>query len=156
MPPEEDNPVAVLNNIYLMSKPATCKTSLHSRQVSVVENFISINFLSLWKRKSDRVRIDRDLAYLYGVSTKTLKQAVRRNIERFPADFMFQLSKSEFEEWRSRFVTSNSSDKMGLRHSPFAFTQEGVAMLSSILKSKRAIHTNIQIMLYLPGCGKLF
>ncbi len=90
--------------------------------------------------------LDKDLANLYGVKTKVLKQAVKRNIERFPEDFMFQLNKREFEDWRSQFVTSNLGDKMGLRYSPYAFTQEGVAMLSSVLRSKRAIDVNIQIM----------
>jgi len=71
-----------------------------------------------------------------------LKQAVRRNIERFSEDFMFELTKEEFRNWRSQFVTSNS-DKMGLRHPPMAFTEQGVAMLSSVLKSERAIQVNI-------------
>jgi flagellar capping protein FliD len=92
-----------------------------------------------------KVMIDRDLAELYGVETKTLKQAVRRNIDRFPADFMFEMNKLEFENWRSQFVTSNS-DKMGLRYNPMVFTEQGVAMLSSVLRSKRAIQVNIQIM----------
>jgi len=69
-----------------------------------------------------RVMLDRDLAELYGVETKALKQAVRRNIRRFPKDFMFELSKEEFTNWRSQFVTSNR-DKMGLRYSPMAFTE---------------------------------
>ncbi|MCR4311657.1 MAG: ORF6N domain-containing protein [Candidatus Uhrbacteria bacterium] len=92
-----------------------------------------------------KVMIDRDLASLYGVTTKAFKQAVRRNRGRFPEDFMFQLSAKEFENWRSQFVTSKS-DKMGLRYRPFVFTEQGVAMLSSVLKSKRAINVNIQIM----------
>ncbi len=89
--------------------------------------------------------LDRDLAKLYGAETKVLKQSVRRNIDRFPDDFMFELSKKEFENWRSQFVISNL-DKMGLRHSPMAFTEQGVAMLSSVLRSKAAIQINIQIM----------
>lgn len=92
-----------------------------------------------------KVMLDRDLAVLYQVQTKALKQAVRRNIQRFPDDFMFELSKKEFADWRSQFVTSNS-DKMGLRYSPMAFTEQGVAMLSSVLRSDRAIQVNIQIM----------
>ncbi len=92
-----------------------------------------------------KVMLDRDLAVLYDVQTKALKQAVRRNIQRFPEDFMFELSKKEFADWRSQFVTSNS-DKMGLRYSPMAFTEQGVAMLSSVLRSDRAIQVNIQIM----------
>jgi hypothetical protein len=89
--------------------------------------------------------IDRDLAELYGVQTKALKQAVRRKIKRFPTDFMFELTKEEFGDWRSQFVTSNR-DKMGLRYRPMAFTEQGVAMLSSVLNSDRAIQVNIQIM----------
>ncbi len=92
-----------------------------------------------------KVMIDRDLAALYGVETKYLKQAVRRNSQRFPDDFMFELSKEEFTNWRSQIATSNS-DKMGLRYSPMAFTEQGVAMLSSVLRSDRAIQVNIQIM----------
>ena len=89
--------------------------------------------------------LDRDLAELYGVETKRLKEQVRRNIERFPDDFMFELSKSEFTNWRSQFATSNR-DKIGLRYNPMAFTEKGVAMLSSVLRSKPAIQVNIQIM----------
>jgi hypothetical protein len=86
--------------------------------------------------------LDRDLAALYGVETKVFKQAVRRNIDRFPEDFMFELNESEFIKWRSQFVTSNS-DKMGLRYNPMVFTEQGVAMLSSVLRSKTAIQVNI-------------
>lgn len=82
-----------------------------------------------------KVMLDRDLATLYQVETKVLNQAVKRNIERFPNDFMFQLSDLEFQNWKSQFVTSNS-DKMGLRRPPYAFTEHGVAMLSSVLKQQ--------------------
>lgn len=95
--------------------------------------------------RSEKILLDRDLANLYGVETKVLKQAVRRNIARFPADFMFELNKQEFATWRSQFVTSKS-DKMGLRYPPMAFTEQGVAMLSSVLRSPRAIEVNIAIM----------
>lgn len=95
--------------------------------------------------RGQKVILDRDLARLYGVETKALKQAVRRNRNRFPKDFMFQLTKPELENWRSQFVTSNS-DRMGLRYPPLAFTEQGVAMLSSILRSDRAIAVNIAIM----------
>jgi len=88
--------------------------------------------------KGQKVMLDRDLAELYGVLTKALKQAVRRNADRFPEDFMFILNDQEFANWRSQFVTSNA-DRMGLRHPPMAFTEQGVAMLSSILHSRRAI-----------------
>jgi len=94
----------------------------------------------------EKVLLDRELAALYGVETKVLKQAVRRNIRRFPSDFMFELSKEEFADCRSQFVTSNS-DKMGLRYRPMAFTEQGVAMLSSVLNSDRAIGVNIAITL---------
>lgn len=89
--------------------------------------------------------LDRDLAVLYGVTTSALKQAVRRNSDRFPDDFMFVLSESEFVDWRSQIVISNA-DRQGLRHAPMSFTEQGVAMLSSVLRSKRAIAVNVQIM----------
>ncbi len=95
--------------------------------------------------RNTKVLLDRDLANLYDVSTKRLKEQVRRNKERFPEDFMFQLTKEELENWRSQNATSNR-DNMGLRHAPFAFTEHGVAMLSSVLKSKKAIEVNIAIM----------
>lgn len=95
--------------------------------------------------RNQKVMLDRDLAMLYGIQTKVLKQAVKRNISRFPDDFMFELSDAEFSNWRSQFVTSNS-DKMGLRYAPMAFTEHGVLMLSSVLNSDKAIQTNIQIM----------
>ena len=95
--------------------------------------------------RKQKVMLDRDLAELYGVETKVLKQSVRRNIKRFPKDFMFELTTKEFSDWRSQFVTSKS-DKMGLRIPPFAFTEHGVLMLSSVLKSERAIQVNIVIM----------
>jgi hypothetical protein len=89
---------------------------------------------------------DADLAALYQVPTRALNQAVSRNIKRFPEDFAFRLSKVELENWRSQIVTSNSSAKMGLRRPPYAFTQEGVAMLSAVLRSGRAIHMSIAII----------
>ena len=95
--------------------------------------------------RGQQVMLDRDLAELYLVETKALNQAVKRNIERFPETFMFQLNDTEFENWRSHFVTSNS-DKMGLRRPPYAFTEQGVAMLSAVLKSETAVRVSIQIM----------
>ncbi len=92
-----------------------------------------------------KAMIDRDLAGLYRVPTKVLNQTVRRNLTRFPEDFMFQLTSEEFNNWRSQIVTSNS-ERMGLRHPPLAFTEQGVAMLSSVLRSERAIQVNIQII----------
>lgn len=95
--------------------------------------------------RNQKVMLDRDLASLYGIETKRLKEQVKRNISRFPSDFMFELSKDEFANWRTQIATSNS-DKMGLRHAPMAFTEHGVLMLSSVLNSDKAIQTNIQIM----------
>ena len=95
--------------------------------------------------RGQQVMLDRDLAELYLVETKVLNQAVKRNIERFPENFMFQLDEKEYENWRSQFVTSNS-DKMGLRRPPYAFTEQGVAMLSAVLKSETAVRVSIQIM----------
>ncbi len=92
-----------------------------------------------------KVMSDRDLAELYGVETKRLKEQVKRNLDRFPEDFMFELTKEELKNWRSQFATSNK-DIMGLRVPPFAFTEHGVLMLSSVLNSHRAIQVNIQIM----------
>jgi hypothetical protein len=95
--------------------------------------------------RGQKVLLDRDLAGLYGVPTKALKQAVQRNRRRFPDDFMFVLTKEELAKWRSQFVTSKS-DRMGVRHPPMAFTEQGVAMLSTVLRSERAIQVNIAIM----------
>ncbi|HRF35554.1 MAG TPA: ORF6N domain-containing protein [Cyclobacteriaceae bacterium] len=95
--------------------------------------------------RGQKVMIDRDLAELYGVETKRLKEAVRRNIARFPQDFMFEMNKSEFEQWRKESITE-SEDKQGLRYAPFCFTEQGVTMLSCVLNSKRAIEVNIQII----------
>lgn len=88
---------------------------------------------------------DRDLAGLYGVETRALNQAVRRNMDRFPEEFMFQLNKQEMEIWKSQIVISNK-EKMGIRKNPLVFTEPGVAMLSSVLNSRRAIQVNIQII----------
>ena len=95
--------------------------------------------------RGQKIMLDSDLAELYEVETKSLKRAVKRNIERFPPDFMFELTKDELEDWRYQFGTSNR-EKMGLRIPPYAFTEGGIAMLSSVLTSKRAIEVNISIM----------
>jgi hypothetical protein len=94
--------------------------------------------------RGQKVMLDADLAELYGVETKMLVRAVKRNMDRFPADFMFQLSKEEFDNLRFHFGTS--SDWGGRRYPPYAFTEQGVAMLSSVLHSQRAIQVNIEIM----------
>ena len=99
-----------------------------------------------------KVMLDADLAELYGISVGRLNEAVKRNRSRFPEDFMFQLTKKEFESLRSRIVISNLKSQIaisswgGRRHPPYAFTEQGVAMLSSVLNSERAIQVNIVIM----------
>jgi len=98
----------------------------------------------IFEIRNQKVMLDRDLAELYGVETKALKQAVKRNIKRFPKDFMFEMTDAEMHAWRNEFASS--SDKKGLRYAPFCFTEQGVAMLSSVLKSNRAIQVNIQII----------
>lgn len=109
----------------------------------------------IYEIRGQRVMLDFDLATMYGVETRVLNQAVKRNIEHFPEDFMFQLTKGELEilrsqivtlnDWKSQIVTSNFV-KMGLRKTPYAFTENGVAMLSSVLRSPLAIQVNIGIM----------
>lgn len=91
---------------------------------------------AIYSIRGEKVMLDRDLAALYETTTKVLKQAVRRNIARFPDDFMFVLNPTEFQTWRSQFVTSNA-DRIGLRYSPMAFTEHGILMLSSVLNSTR-------------------
>jgi hypothetical protein len=95
--------------------------------------------------RSHKVMMDRDLAELYGVDTRTLNQSVKRNIKRFPEDFMFQMTPEELKTWKSQIVISNS-ERMGLRKPPYVFTEQGVAMLSSVLNSDWAILVNIQII----------
>ncbi len=95
--------------------------------------------------RGKKVILDRDLALLYGVETRVLNQAVKRNLKRFPDGFMFQLNPVDIENWMSQIVISNR-EKMGLRKAPFAFTEQGVAMLSSVLNSETAIDVNIQII----------
>jgi len=92
-----------------------------------------------------QVMLDEDLADLYGVETKRLIQQVKRNLKRFPGDFMFQLSKTEAETLRSQFATSNDG-RGGRRYAPYVFTEQGVAMLSGVLRSDRAIAVNVEIM----------
>ena len=111
-------------------------------ELSLSEDYLST---SIYIIRGEKIILDRDIARLYGIPTKALKQAVKRNLNRFPMDFMFELSPEEFQNWRSQFVTSNS-DKMGLRFAPMAFTEQGVAMLSSVVNSHRAIEVNIAIM----------
>lgn len=138
------------------------------RRIFAAVSYNDMNELTVIQQKiheirGQRVMLDSDLAQMYGVETRVLNQSVKRNIERFPEDFMFQLTRGEFEILRSQIVTSNSSDnqededwksqivisnyaKMGMRKLPYAFTELGVAMLSSVLRSPLAIQVNIGIM----------
>ena len=99
--------------------------------------------------RGKRIMLDSDLAELYGVETRILNQAVKRNIDRFPEDFMFQMTRNEYENLMSQIVISSLDGKAdwgGRRKLPLAFTEQGVAMLSSVLKSQTAVHVNIQIV----------
>ena len=96
--------------------------------------------------RGEQVMLDFDLAEMYGMETRTLKQAVRRNMNRFPSDFMFELTKEEYASLRSQFVTLKKGRGQHTKYLPFAFTEQGVAMLSSILNSDIAIEVNIAIM----------
>jgi hypothetical protein len=109
----------------------------------IIPNEILAN--KIYNIRGMKVMLDRDLAALYEVETRVFNQAVKRNIERFPEDFMFQLNKKEFENWKSQIVISNS-EKMGLRKLPYAFTEQGIAMLSGVINSEKAIAMNIAIM----------
>lgn len=113
------------------------------KNTSLIPEEVLVN--KIYLIRDQKVMLDRDLSELYGVETKRLKEQVRRNKDRFPEDFMFELSKEELADWRSQFATSNK-EMMGMRVPPFAFTEHGVLMLSSILNSKKAINVNIQIM----------
>jgi len=119
----------------------------------IIPDEIVIN--QIYYIRGQKVMLDRDLAKLYQVETKVLKQSVKRNISRFPEDFMFEMGKEEFQIWRSQFVTSKS-DQQGLRYAPFCFTEQGVAMLSSVLNSERAINVNIQIIRIFTRIRQMF
>lgn len=159
------------------------KNDIVKAEAAAIQSVEQIESLILSIR-GKQVILDRDLARLYGVETKVLNQAVKRNIERFPEDFMFQLTKEEFENWKSQFVISNYDEDMSsqiatssdeflrsqivtieneddflrsqnatidmrgrhLKYLPYAFTENGIAMLSSVLRSPMAIATNIHIM----------
>lgn len=110
----------------------------------IIADEVIMNKIYLIRGK--KVMLDKDLAQLYGVETKYLKRQVKRNWIRFPDDFMFELNQKEFKNWRSQFGTSNLNDKMGLRYAPYAFTEQGVSMLSSVLNSSIAIGVNIRII----------
>jgi hypothetical protein len=109
------------------------------------QDIIRLNEIKILNIRGYPVIVDRSLAALYGVSTKVMNQTVKRNAIRFPEHYMFQLTKPEFNHWKSQFVTSNG-DNMGLRKIPFVFTEHGVAMLAGLLKSTTAIQISISII----------
>jgi len=96
--------------------------------------------------RGQKIMLDADLAALYSVETRVLNQAVKRNLDRFPADFMFQFSAEEFDNWRSQFVMSKPSAKMGLRRAPFAFTEHGALMAASVLNTPRAVEVSLYVV----------
>ncbi len=122
----------------------SCTTSMAeiSTETSIPDEVIMSKIYLIRGRK---VMLDRDIAELYGVETKQLKRAVRRNIKRFPEDFMFEMTKEELENWRYQFGTSKK-ERMGLRVPPFVFSEHRAMMLASVLNSERAMTVNIQII----------
>ncbi|KIA86856.1 ORF6N domain-containing protein [Flavobacterium sp. AED] len=112
-----------------------------SNEISLVPDDVVMN--KIYFIRNQKVMLDRDLATLYGVETKRLNEQVKRNLTRFPEDFMFQLNEIEFQNLKSQFATSSWG---GIRKLPYVFTEHGVLMLSSVLNSEKAIQTNIQIM----------
>lgn len=130
----------------MTKKDMTPKNDITNRSPQSIERVI-------YTFRGVQVMLDRDLAKMYNVETKVLNQAVKRNSGRFPERFMFQLSKEEFDNWKSQIVTSNmmsqseiESFKMAVRRAPYAFTEQGVAQLSAVLKSDTAIEVSIRIM----------
>lgn len=112
-----------------------------STEISLIPDDVVIN--KIYFIRNQKVMLDRDLAELYSVETKRLNEQVKRNLSRFPEDFMFQLSEIEFQNLKSQFATSSWG---GIRKLPYVFTEHGVLMLSSVLNSEKAIQTNIQII----------
>lgn len=158
--PKEAEPVVKYDQLG----EVVANSCLGKRPVGPSGDLQNINIESLIRTiRGQKVMFDFDLAMLYGVQTKVLNQAVKRNAERFPDDFMFQLTKIELnslrsqivttnlaenqsvEDWRSQFVTSNFA-RMGLRRPPYVFTRNGIGMLSSVLRSETAVKVNIRIM----------
>lgn len=112
-------------------------------ELTIIDNQTIHN--KIYTLRGVQVMVDRDLALLYGVETRRLNEQVKRNIERFPEEFMFQMTSEELENWMSQIATSNK-EIMGLRKLPFVFTEQGVSMLSAVLKSQTAVQTSIQII----------
>lgn len=121
----------------------SCGGGIVAQTALVVPEMIEKSIYFIRKHK---VMLDADLAELYGVKTGVLNQAVKRNVARFPAEFMFQLSEAEYELLRSQNVILKKGRGMHRKYHPFAFTEQGVAMLSSVLRSERAVQVNIEIM----------
>ena len=107
--------------------------------IAIIEN-------KIYEIRGQKVMLDFDLAEMYGVETKRLKEQVRRNIERFPAEFMFELTKEEVQFSRSQIATLKTGQGHNIKYLPFAFTEYGIVMLSSVLKSKTAVEVNINII----------
>ena len=118
-------------------------TSAKTTKSLLITDELVIN--KIYLVRGQKVMLDKDLAALYDVETKVLNQAIKRNQNRFPEDFMFQLTEKEWQSLRSQFVTSKTG-RGGIRYLPFAFTEQGVAMLSSVLNSETAIRVNIQVI----------
>lgn len=116
----------------------------------MTHKFLDLSIREIGQRiyfvRGHRVMLDSDLAILYGVETRALNQAVRRNLDRFPDDFMFEVTRPEFEVLMSQFVISKTDPRGGRQKLPLVFTEQGVAMLSTVLRSKRAVQVNIAIM----------
>lgn len=113
-----------------------------SKKITIPEEVI-VN--KIYVIRGQKVMLDRDLAELYDVETRRLKEQVRRNINRFPEEFMFELTKEELNGWRNEYASSNR-DVMGIRITPFVFTEHGILMLSSVLNSEKAVQINVQII----------
>ncbi len=128
------------------TSPRGCGLCLVAKKKPMARASVQDIEQSIYLIRGEKVMLDFDLAKLYGVETRALVQAVKRNPRRFPEDFMFQLERHELDHWRSQFVISNPGARMGLRRAPYAFTEQGVAMLSSVLRSDRAVDVNVQIM----------
>jgi hypothetical protein len=135
----KDLEIAFATSNYTLKKLDVAKT--RKKVDLILPDEVVIN--KIYLIRGQKVMLDRDLADLYGVETRILNQAVKRNIERFPEDFMFQLNEEEFENLKSQIVMSSWG---GVRKLPFAFTEQGVAMLSSVLNSSTAVQMNIQII----------
>lgn len=140
--------VVVMCQVEVKTKPSRRRPHMTHQLISIPEETVERSILLI---RGQKVILDRVLAKLYGVSTKVLNQAVKRNPERFPSDFMFQLTMEEAREFgspslRSQIVTLKKPQGKHIKYRPYAFTEHGILMLSSVLRSERAIQVNIQIM----------